>query len=275
MAVRLVCALVALFIGVAPVSAQESSTPEAKPLGVILVGGYGANLEEATYQFSALRSALLERSPSAVVVQYSYLGTSFDGCAASPTPYTRSDSAQDVELSKQVLRETLRALHEACDVERVVVVGHSLGGLIAFEALDRDAAFGVTDLVTVDSPLGGVPLRLVQTCIDVGFCADGAVAEYLAVRYSGSDASTIAEHAEALSRAGVRVSAWGNESDCFYNVGLCASFARAFVGGIDARETQWLGMPVIVRKDFPRGARPGPDRSQSHRGADARRFGVG
>src|SRR4051794_25693464 len=130
MAVRLIFALLSSLVVVAPGSAQEDSPPEAAPPRGVFVRGYCADFEEATYQFSALRSALLERSPSADVVQYSYLGTTFDGCTASPTPYLRSDTGQDVEQSKQVLRETLRAFREACNVDRLVVVGHSLGGLI-------------------------------------------------------------------------------------------------------------------------------------------------
>jgi pimeloyl-ACP methyl ester carboxylesterase len=222
-------------------------------LAVVLVGGYGTDLDGAMGQFAALRSALEERDPDALVVQFSYTGTTFEGCDATPSAYARSDTAQDIELSKRILLETLSALEEGCDVQRVAIVGHSLGGLIAFQALDGESVAGISDLVTVDSPLGGVPQRLVETCIDFGYCAEGAVADYLAALYPQAPGIALdnTAHADALAAAGIRVSAWGNESDCFYNVSLCAAFARALLGLIDARETQWLGMPRVVRKDFP------------------------
>jgi pimeloyl-ACP methyl ester carboxylesterase len=237
----------------APASAEDEAGVGVRPLAIVLVGGYGTDLALATAQFGPLRAALTERSPSALVTQFSYTATSFAGCEATPSAYTRQDTAQDIEESKRVLRETLAALQEACGVERVVIIGHSLGGLVAFEALDGLSVPGISDLVTIDSPLGGVPDRLVQTCIDVGFCTEGAVAEYLAQLYPRLPGIAFDNMArvDALAEAGIRVSAWGNESDCFYNVGLCVAFARALMGGIDARETQWLGIPRTVRKDFP------------------------
>jgi pimeloyl-ACP methyl ester carboxylesterase len=239
---------VALSLPVLPAQAQE-----AHPLAVVLVGGYGSDFDEASGHFSALRAAILERSPDAVVVQYSYAGTSFDGCSAFPSPYARADTAQDIETSKQILRDTVAGLESDCDVARVAIVGHSLGGLIAFQTADGTSLPKVSDVVTVDSPLGGVPQRLVETCISIGFCVDGAVADYLATLYprSAAIAQDNAAHVAALSDAGIHVSAWGNANDCFYDVALCASFARAVFGALDARDTQWLGMPDSVHKDYP------------------------
>lgn len=241
-------ATAALALPVLPAHAQE-----AHPLAVVFVGGYGSDFDEAASQFSALRRAVLERRPDALVVQYSYTGTTFDGCNASPSNYARVDTGQDVEVSKQTLRDTIAGLESGCDVARVAIVGHSLGGLIAFQTVDGKSPPNVSDVVTIDSPLGGVPQRLVEACINFGFCVDGAVADYLAALYPRS--ATLAQdntaHAAALADAGVRVSAWGNVNDCFYDVALCASFARALLGTLDARETQWLGMPDTVRKSYP------------------------
>lgn len=226
--------------------------PEGR-LAVVLVGGYGSDLAYTIGLFSALRTALSDRDPDVLVVHYSYTGTSFSGCTATPSPYGPFDTAQDIELSKSVLRETLAALHAACDVERIAIVGHSLGGLIAFETAAELTEPAISDLVTVDSPLGGVPDRVIQTCIGIGYCTDGAVANYLADLYANAPAveQTNTERAAELESAGTRVSAWGNQSDCFYNPSLCTSFARVLVGPVDGRETQWLGIPRWVRKDYP------------------------
>jgi pimeloyl-ACP methyl ester carboxylesterase len=232
-------------------SAGGASAQVVPPLAVVFVGGIGADLEEAAAQFEPLKAAILEREPNAVTVQYSYNGSEFDGCTAKPLPYSRLDTSQNIEVSKRVLRETLTAFEDACHVGRVAIIGHSLGGLIAFQALDEVTMAGVSDLVTIDSPLGGVPPRLVQLCIDVGVCDEGPVVGYLAdlPNFADVEASNAAR-AAALASGGVRMSAWGNESDCFYNAALCSSLARALLGVLDARETQWLGIPDAVHKDF-------------------------
>jgi pimeloyl-ACP methyl ester carboxylesterase len=222
-------------------------------VAVVLVGGYGSDLAFSIGQFSALRQALSDRDPDVLLVHYSYTGTSFSGCTATPSPYGPADTAQDIEVSKALLRETLAALHAACDLERIAIVGHSLGGLIAFEAAEGLPEPAISDLVTVDSPLGGVPERIIQTCIGIGYCTDGSVVNYLADLYANAPAveHTNAARAAELASAGTRVSAWGNQSDCFYNLSLCTSVARVLVGAADGRETQWLGIPRWVRKDYP------------------------
>ena len=45
----------------------------------------------------------------------------------------------------------------------IVVIGHSLGGLVAFHALSDNPMSQVTDVVTIDSPLGGAPASEVNT----------------------------------------------------------------------------------------------------------------
>lgn len=221
-------------------------------IAVVFVAGYGSDLAIATAMFSPLRTALAARNSNITFVQYSYRGTTFNGCAATASPYRPSDTAQDVEDSERMLREMLVALKDACEVERIVIVGHSLGGLIAFLALGGQSETGVSDLVTIDSPLGGVPLTLMRTCIDAGLCPDGVVVPFLAGRYSEWSGTAMDNAATAASfeAAQTRVSAWGNQSDCFYAVALCGLSGRR-LGAYDARETQWAGIPRTVRKDYP------------------------
>jgi len=246
-----VFALLLLLAAVAPrASAQEAAS---SPLVVVLLAGYGSNLTGAEIVFGPLRRALANRAPDVTFVQYSYTGTTFSGCASTPSFYRASDTAQDIEVSKRVLRETLDALKGACDVDRIVVVGHSLGGLVALQALGEQAVPGVTDVVTVDSPLGGVPVALLSTCIDTGFCADGPIVDYLAGLYAAG-AGTAVDNAAwegALAAAETRVTAWGNLSDCYYRFNLCSAFTPRLLATLDARETQWAGIPRKVRKDYP------------------------
>src|SRR2546425_512488 len=86
--------------------------------------------------------------------------------------------------------------------------------LSRFEAAEGLSEPTISDLVTVDSPLGGVPERIIQTCIDIGYCTDGSVANYLADLYANAPSveRTNAARAAELASAGTRVSAWGNQS---------------------------------------------------------------
>jgi len=91
-----------------------------------------------------------------------------------------------------------------------------------------------------------------RTCIDAGLCTDGAVVAYLAGLYGswGETATDNATRAVALAATATRVTAWGNQSDCYYAVALCNSFSRTLLAGFDARQTQWLGIARSVHKDY-------------------------
>lgn len=232
------------------VDCAVSAAVTGRPLAIVLIGGLGTDLSSATAQFSSVRAALAERSPSALVVQYSYNGVRFAGCSANPLPYSALDTARDLQASVGTLRDLVTTLEGACHVEHVAILGHSLGGLIAFSALDGVSVPDASRLIMVDSPLGGVPERLVQTCVAIGYCPDGLVADQLAALYLDSPVEANGSRAANLARSGVQVSAWGNTNDCFYDVVLCAPIARSLVGGVDARESQWLGIPSVVRKSY-------------------------
>lgn len=246
----LACLALVGFVAATPAAAQQAAV--ASDLTVVFVGGYGANLATATSDFSWLKAALAARSSNAAFVQYSYAGLSGQGCAASPAAYSAVDTAQDIAISKRNLVATLQTLHQSCGANHVVVIGHSLGGLVAFQALADQPLPGVTDLITIDSPLGGAPADEIQTCIDWGLCADGPVAGYLAeLRNDWSQTSADnAAKAARLAEAGVRVSAWGNPSDCLYNAAACMPFARVLLAGYNSSESQWLGIPRAIRRDY-------------------------
>lgn len=228
-----------------------SGTDRERPLAVVLIGGYGTSLSTATAQFAPLRAAIAERTPSAFVVQYSYTGVRFAGCNASPLPYSALNTAQDLTVSESTLRDVIATLEDACHVDQIAILGHSLGGLIAFSALDSVSVPDGSRLIMVDSPLGGAPERLVQTCVTIGYCPEGIVADQLAALYAKAPEAENAAHADGLARSGIQVSAWGNTNDCFYDVVLCAPIARSLVGAVDARDSQWLGIPSAVRKSYP------------------------
>jgi pimeloyl-ACP methyl ester carboxylesterase len=250
-AVVVLALLASLLASLATPAHAQDAAPH--PLAVVFLAGYGSSLTSAEIVFAPLQAALATRNPDVAFVQYSYTGTTFSGCDATPSPYEPSDTAQDIEVSQRLLSETLASLKDNCDADRIAIVGHSLGGLVALLALSDQPVPGVSDLVTVDSPLGGVPLPLLRTCIDSGFCTDGPVVSYLAGLYADAPgtAQDDAARAATLAASATRVSAWGNQSDCYYRVALCSAIAPRLLATLDARETQWDGIPRTFRKDYP------------------------
>ena len=246
------CLLGALLLfgaGAWPAAAEEA---RAASVAVVFVGGYGSNLASATADFAPIKAALADRGGPVSFVQYSYGGWHAPSCGQSQPQYTPDDTAQDIELSKRTLIGTLRMLRGECAATRIVVIGHSLGGLVAFHALADQPVSGVTDIVTIDSPLGGISPEVVWSCVEFGLCIDGPIVAFLANLNAAWFETELdnASKAEKLAIGGTRVSAWGNQSDCFYNLAVCAPFVRALFGNVDTRETQWLGIPSAIRRDY-------------------------
>jgi len=242
---RLVIVLFAALtlLPVQPAMAASSTT-------VLFVGGYGGSLTQANADFSALRSALLQHDPTLRFAQYSY--SAWDADACRPLDYGDVDTGQDFATSEQRLLTTILALHTQCGAQRIVVIGHSLGGLIALHALSDSPMAEVSDIVTIDSPLGGAPAAEIQTCIEYGFCVDGPVGSVLS-KLQGDWGQTKLDNAARVShlaQVGTRVTAWGNQSDCLYAPAACLPAAKSFLGPYDVRETQWLGVDRAMRRDY-------------------------
>jgi pimeloyl-ACP methyl ester carboxylesterase len=239
-------ALAALVVLVAtPAAPSLAASPTTT---VLFVGGYGSTFASAAQSFVPLRAALQSRDANLKFALYSYAGWS--GC--TPRDYDDVATGQDFELSKQRLLETINALRNACGAGRVVVIGHSLGGLVAFRALSDNPMAEVTDVVTIDSPLGGAPSDEMQTCVDLGFCVDGPVTGVLAGLHGAWD-QTARDNGDRVTRlkaAGTRVTAWGNLSDCLYAPTVCLPLARMLLGVEDVGETQWLGIDRTMRLNF-------------------------
>ena len=83
------------------------------------------------------------------------------------------------------LRSELERLHKMSPNTRFVIVAHSLGGLVSWNALTRrsDNATGVTDLVTLGTPFNGSALAKFQSELEI---AD-VVARILSKDWSGLD----------------------------------------------------------------------------------------
>jgi pimeloyl-ACP methyl ester carboxylesterase len=240
---------------VQPAQALADAAPGATPAThttILFVGGYGSTLASATLSFAPLRAALQAREPTTSFAQYSYAGWTPQTC--QPLDYDATDTGQDLAASERRLLDTIYLLSTQCGsgTSRVVVMGHSLGGLVAFHALSDNPMGQVTDVVTIDSPLGGAPATAVDTCVDAGFCADGPVSGELAALYGAWDQTARDNTARvaSLAAAGIRVTAWGNQDDCLYAPTVCVPLARYVLGNVDARATQWLGVANAMHRDY-------------------------
>jgi pimeloyl-ACP methyl ester carboxylesterase len=166
--------------------------------------------------------------------------------------YRDVDTGQDFATSEQHLLTTILLLRTQCGAQRIVVIGHSLGGLIALHAVSDSPMGEVSDIVTIDSPLGGAPAAEVQTCIDAGLCVDGPVGSLLSKLHGDWDQTALdnASRVSRLAQLGTRVTAWGNQSDCLYAPAACLPAAKTFLSPYDVRETQWLGVDRAMRRDY-------------------------
>ena len=114
--------------------AGAATSPNATP--VLLIHGYGANKSNWFFIDRELRYVGFERLHA---LNYSPL---------------RSTVPELAERASQRARELMRHF----DTDRIHIVGHSLGGVIARYAIQLGGLEGVDTCITVGSPHGGAPL---------------------------------------------------------------------------------------------------------------------
>jgi pimeloyl-ACP methyl ester carboxylesterase len=125
-----------------------AASPSASRTAVLLVGGIGSN--PMSPLFAILRSDLT----GSLGYQGDIWDFSYD--PASAPVYTPAETCQPLAQSRGLLVGALRWLRSQ-GYGSAVVVGHSLGGVLAFDALasNPDLSPFVREVITVDSPLGG------------------------------------------------------------------------------------------------------------------------
>ncbi|HEU0027196.1 MAG TPA: hypothetical protein VFQ25_08785 [Ktedonobacterales bacterium] len=195
---------------------------------------------------------------------YSYNGGFVDGGGVwrhrpyLPTDLMRNDLDQSVQNLHSLLDEYSRAHPDTT----FILVGHSLGGVVAFQELNYVASadyakgsISISTIITVDSPLAGVTrdtfnasrsLNLalpnkVDDCTAEAFYDMQATAtgqRLLDMNGSRSDTTQTNEQlVAAAQRQGVRVVNFGNTWDCLYAPGVCTYPLPLAQGDID---TQWI-----------------------------------
>jgi pimeloyl-ACP methyl ester carboxylesterase len=188
---------------------------EARPSGirVVFVGGLGSTQRLNAATFGPLSNALIEQAGFA---SSDLLTFSYDPAAASYAPI---QTCQPLATSAEQVAGFVRQLRDTHQADGVVLVGHSMGGVIALEAAsqmddltDPRAPF-VRRVITVDSPLGGLSRlqRLLIADLWLGACpaANDAVARYVDSTWP----ATLSGQVDRLLDRGVQIFAIANPAD--------------------------------------------------------------
>ena len=203
--------------------------------------------------FADLRARLTDTDANPVqygyasndVLMYSYLGGTLDADTGGWRPNAYDDSHP---VSLDFRTASLSALHDRLLVPyynahpntTFVLVGHSLGGMVAMEEIAQHVgqastpAHLVSGVITVDSPIHGVPrvasgmplLRFLAKIPRLGEsfrCLDGPSADILAAMHDAEPATTeryVAAASVAASQ-GVTLATVGNDVDCVWLPSAC------------------------------------------------------
>jgi pimeloyl-ACP methyl ester carboxylesterase len=194
------------------------------------------------HRFATLRQAFRNAGfPDERLLDFSYEGGAADESGRwIPEDYDCLDTDRPVTDSVDRLDAMLRTYRAAHPRAGFVLVGHSLGGYIAFELAEREAArrdkVGLSAVVTIDAPLLGASADK-RAVLDLVACdgktyAAGADLVRLATGPGLRDAQL--EAAAAIRADGIRLATLGNASDCLYYPAPCG-LPGEFT---DDRETQ-------------------------------------
>jgi pimeloyl-ACP methyl ester carboxylesterase len=197
-------------------------------------------------RFNTLKAAFVAKGYQRnALIDFSYAGGSvrFDG-AWQPAPYGCALTDRPADQNLAVLEQTLRGYRARHPDVHFTLVGHSLGGYLAFlegarEAGRDDASkLGIDVVVTLDAPLEGVSVDK-KTIIDLIPCDKTYVAgaEIVAEKFDPAITQTRAAQAAAMAAQGIRLATMGNEWDCLWNTGHCLPGG----GWVDDGETQFVG----------------------------------
>ncbi len=181
--------------------------------------------------------------------------------------YTRCDTNQPIAESARRLGLQVRDLADRHPNARFVLLGHSLGGVIAtYWAVDapRDLLAKTAAVVTLDSPLqglGDVPAEmsdLVTRWVSTQLCSDRRVLDELTPGRPDGPLAVLGRVVDALNAVGARLYAGASRGDIpiswrsatlpgadarYFDSGVCGDWAglAAAVPGLspDVRTTDW------------------------------------
>ena len=194
-------------------------------------------------RFSTLKQAFLAAGYDPDdLLDYSYAGGGLENDAWNPAHYACQLTDRAADESLTVLEAMLRDVRGSRDRVHFTLVGHSLGGYLAFLEGAREAARSDSDkldidvIVTLDAPLLGVDADK-KAIIDNIPCDKTYIAgaEIVAQKLDPEIAATRSAQAALMAEQSVWLGNFGNENDCLWNTSHCLPGS----GFIDDSGTQY------------------------------------
>lgn len=219
---RLVLSLV-LLAGLLAPTLPVAAAP-APHTWVFVIGGVGTTVDSTLADFDTLRQAMQATWPAG---SWDMLDLGYDGEYQgangywSPVPYSPCDTTRFTGDSMQTMAATLAAFQGRHPADRIVLVGHSLGGFMAYYMASSRPSLRIAANVSIDAPLHGASgwgaLANPPECSTVGPLFD-ELAQIGSAAYADTmSALTDAYNAGATPR---NVGIVANDADCLYDLTL-------------------------------------------------------
>jgi pimeloyl-ACP methyl ester carboxylesterase len=227
---RKVLLLALLLLMLASGSAARCYPPGTRVV-VFLQGLYTSYEPGGETMFDPMKKAFVEAGyDPAQLLHYSYAGGAFSADGAwQPNGYVCATTDQSIEASIAHLETLLRGYRQRHEHAHFTLVGHSLGGYIAYRAAVADAArtpeqrLQIEAVVTLDAPLMGLSADK-KLAIDLIDCAKtyAAAAPVVADKLDPQLAERRAAEVASLHAAEIRLATLGNLKDCLFDPVTCA-----------------------------------------------------
>jgi len=148
-------------------NAKLSSAP--KSTYIVFIQGLGSKCNGTRYSnigFSYIRSKLTAygfQYRDRRFLQYSYTGGEVKAGKWFPNKYGPEDTGQPIEISVKYLNDLIGEFSAAHPNARFIIVGHSLGGVIAYDFISKykeNNSRSIKGVVTLNAPLTGCIYRV-------------------------------------------------------------------------------------------------------------------
>ncbi|MCG8402627.1 MAG: alpha/beta hydrolase [Firmicutes bacterium] len=205
-------------------------SPDIKNTHVIFLSGLSTHCDGTPYnqmgfkyirrQFSRVGLACNDRR----FLKYSYKGGMIKKGRWHPNPYKPEDTGQPIQFSVLYLREMIEELSRHHPQARFLLVGHSLGGRIAFDYVTKyhlNEPGPIKGVVTLNSPLTGSPYCRTDILASIRPIWGSIAVQQLAAEYQLKDKLGIAKTRENTARKlhakGIHLATFGTEHDFIVN----------------------------------------------------------
>ena len=205
-------------------------SPDIKNTRVIFLSGLNTHCDGTPYNqmgfkyirshFSRIGLAYNDRQ----FLKYSYKGGMIKDGRWHPNPYQPEDTGQPIQFSVLYLREMIEELSRHHPKDRFLLVGHSLGGRIAFDYVTKyhiNEPGPIKGVVTLNSPLTGSPYYRTDILASIRPIWGSIAVKQLAAEYQLKDelgiVKTRENSARKLHAKGIHLATFGTEHDFIVN----------------------------------------------------------